>query len=40
MAKRYEELTLADDFMFCKMLSANPGPCRVLTMRRGIMSWA
>ena len=31
MAKRYEELTLADDFMFCKVLQNNPQVCQELT---------
>ena len=31
MAKRYEELTFADDFMFCKVLQNNPQVCRELT---------
>jgi predicted transposase/invertase (TIGR01784 family) len=28
--KQYEELTFADDFMFCKVLTANPELCREL----------
>ena len=28
MAKRYEELTFNDDFMFCKILEQNPTLCR------------
>ena len=31
MAKRYEELTFTDDFMFCKVLQNNPQVCRELT---------
>ncbi len=31
MAKSYEELTLADDFMFCKVMTQNPDLCRELT---------
>ena len=31
MAKRYEELTFADDFLFCKILMNNPELCRELT---------
>ena len=30
MAKRYEELTFCDDFMFCKILEQNPALCREL----------
>ena len=30
MAKRYEELTFNDDFMFCKVLEQNPTLCRDL----------
>ena len=30
MAKRYEELTFHDDFMFCKILEQNPDLCREL----------
>ena len=30
MAKRYEELTFNDDFMFCKILEQNPTLCREL----------
>ena len=30
MAKRYEELTFNDDFMFCKILEQNPTLCRDL----------
>lgn len=29
--KKYEELTFADDFMFCKVLQSNPELCRELT---------
>lgn len=28
--KKYEELTFADDFMFCKVLTTNPNLCREL----------
>ena len=28
--KRYEDLTFTDDFMFCKILSANPSLCKEL----------
>ena len=28
MKKRYEELTFADDFMFCKIMQSNPELCR------------
>ena len=31
MAKRYEELTFTDDFMFCKVLQNNPDICKELT---------
>lgn len=31
MAKRYEELTFTDDFMFCKVLQNNPDVCKELT---------
>ena len=31
MAKRYEDLTFTDDFMFCKVLENNPELCRELT---------
>ena len=31
MAKRYEELTFSDDFMFCKVLQNNPEVCKELT---------
>ncbi len=31
MKKRYEELTFADDFMFCKIMQSNPELCRELT---------
>ena len=30
MAKKYEELTFCDDFMFCKILEQNPALCREL----------
>ena len=30
MAKKYEELTFTDDFMFCKILENNPDLCREL----------
>lgn len=30
MRKKYEELTFTDDFMFCKVLTANPDLCREL----------
>lgn len=30
MAKKYEELTFHDDFMFCKVLEQNPALCREL----------
>jgi len=30
MTKRYEELTFADDFMFCRVLEDSPGLCREL----------
>lgn len=30
MAKKYEELTFTDDFMFCKVLSQDPQLCREL----------
>ena len=30
MAKRYDELTFNDDFMFCKILEQNPALCREL----------
>ena len=30
MAKKYEELTFTDDFMFCKILEKNPDLCREL----------
>ena len=30
MAKKYEELTFKDDFMFCKILEQNPALCREL----------
>ena len=30
MAKKYEELTFNDDFMFCKILEQNPALCREL----------
>ena len=30
MAKKYEELTFHDDFMFCKILEQNPALCREL----------
>ena len=30
MAKRYEELTFTDDFMFCKVLQNNPDICKEL----------
>ena len=30
MAKKYEELTIADDFMFCKVMTNNPEQCRML----------
>ena len=30
MAKKYEELTFNDDFMFCKILEQNPTLCREL----------
>ena len=28
MAKKYEELTFSDDFMFCKVLENHPDLCR------------
>ena len=31
MAKSYEELTFADDFMFCKIMESNQDLCRELT---------
>ena len=31
MAKSYEELTFADDFMFCKIMENNQDLCRELT---------
>ena len=31
MKKRYEELTFADDFLFCKIMQSNPELCRELT---------
>jgi len=31
MSKSYEELTFADDFMFCKVLQNNPELCREMT---------
>lgn len=31
MAKRYEELTFTDDFMFCKIMTSNPDLCHELT---------
>ena len=31
MVKSYEELTFADDFMFCKILQNNPDVCKELT---------
>lgn len=31
MSKSYEELTFADDFMFCKILQSNPELCREMT---------
>ena len=31
MRKTYEELTFADDFMFCKVLQNNPELCREMT---------
>ena len=30
MAKRYEELSFTDDFMFCKILELHPELCREL----------
>ena len=30
MAKKYEELTFHDDFMFCKVLETHPDLCRNL----------
>ena len=30
MAKKYEELTFTDDFMFCKILELYPEICREL----------
>ena len=30
MAKKYEELTFHDDFMFCKVLETHPDLCRKL----------
>ena len=30
MSKKYEELTFADDFMFCKILTSNPDLCHEL----------
>ncbi len=30
MARKYEDLTFADDFMFCKILEQDPELCREL----------